>query len=390
MKKIRNAILIILGIGAIFITYLFSEPYFYQRKLNREILDISLQKGTSFLLNNQKQAGNFTYEYDFNNHLYPEGDSQVRQAGALWGLALIHHDKPTKETFVAVDKGLDFFLNLSKKKNDQVLFIDYPGGGYGKTGTVALVALACVEMLQAPMDSAAEVKYTNALDGYIQFLLSLHREDGRFYGRYETKNGDVRGEPSPYFDGETLLALSKAAIHLGYDELKPLILNSAEAMYQEYVVKAREDEKDSPITKGFYQWGSMAFFEIYKAGWGEHYAERIINLAYWMIDIHQTLTRQKNTAYAQEGIIVAYETARLTNDLYSMKKFAAIVDRVLIKLTSWQVGGPLKNNYLMNHPTEDPNAIGGIMNCRNCPVLRIDVTQHQMHAVILARKYVYK
>ena len=67
------------------------------------------------------------------------------------------------------------------------------------------------------------------------------------------------------------------------------------------------------------------------------------------------------------------------------------IDTGLYKLTSWQVGGPLqhRNKYLLAHRTRDPLAVGGIMNhCRQAP-LRIDVTQHQMHAVILALKYVY-
>ena len=34
-------------------------------------------------------------------------------------------------------------------------------------------------------------------------------------------------------------------------------------------------------------------------------------------------------------------------------------------------------------------AVGGVMNHKEEPYLRIDVTQHQMHAVILAKKYVY-
>jgi len=35
-------------------------------------------------------------------------------------------------------------------------------------------------------------------------------------------------------------------------------------------------------------------------------------------------------------------------------------------------------------------AIGGVQNHRRESPLRLDVTQHQMHAVILARRYVYK
>jgi hypothetical protein len=55
------------------------------------------------------------------------------------------------------------------------------------------------------------------------------------------------------------------------------------------------------------------------------------------------------------------------------------------------VGGPLaaENPYLAAHPTDDPLAVGGVMNAASEPPLRIDVAQHQMHAVILALQHVY-
>ena len=43
----------------------------------------------------------------------------------------------------------------------------------------------------------------------------------------------------------------------------------------------------------------------------------VIELSDWMIDVHQTLLRGRNTAYAHEGIIHAYELARRKNDNHS-------------------------------------------------------------------------
>ncbi len=72
-----------------------------------------------------------------------------------------------------------------------------------------------------------------------------------------------------------------------------------------------------------------------------------------------------------------------------IEKFATVIDEGLYKLTTWQVGGPIPNSFLQNHTTSDKLAVGGIMNHKEESYLRIDVTQHQMHAVILAKKYVY-
>ena len=39
----------------------------------------------------------------------------------------------------------------------------------------------------------------------------------------------------------------------------------------------------------------------------DSYGERLMELSDWMIDVHKTLRRTRNTAYAYEGIIHAYQ-----------------------------------------------------------------------------------
>ncbi|MDH3585415.1 MAG: hypothetical protein OER86_14525, partial [Phycisphaerae bacterium] len=197
--------------------------------------------------------------------------------------------------------------------------------------------------------------------------------------------------PNPYFDGESLLALAKAARYLGRDALRPLIIESAEAMYGRYVLRALAEEPDSDMTKGFYQWGSMSFFELVQAGWPgtEAFARRTVELAHWQIDVHRTLEQLGNTSYAHEGLVCAAELARGIGDEAAAAKIAQVVDTGLARLISWQVGSPRANAYLREQGSIHPGALGGAMNTANTPLLRIDVTQHQMHAVILARRYLY-
>ena len=75
-----------------------------------EILNKSLDLGSSFLINNQKPAGNFNYEYDFVTKTFASGDNQVRQAGALWGISLIYAYNQDPELKKALDKSLEFFF----------------------------------------------------------------------------------------------------------------------------------------------------------------------------------------------------------------------------------------------------------------------------------------
>jgi UDP-N-acetylmuramoyl-tripeptide--D-alanyl-D-alanine ligase len=364
------------------------------KTLTSHILNESLGLGTKFLLNNQKEAGNFNYEYNWITKELNKDDSQVRQAGALWGLALIYGNRPDQELIPAFKKSFEFFDRHSKESNDGRKWVTYPNELSGRTGTVSLATLSIIEILRAQkyLDSGLRKRLESNLDKYLKFLVSVRTDKGHFHKSYTYEDGTGFGRnPSPYFDGESLLALVKAAKYLGKDKLRTIIIESADAMHELHVVKALRRDPDSKKTKGFFQWGAMSFFELATSGWKdtEKYADIVIDLANWMIDVHCTLERTRNTAYAYEGIIHAYELARRRGDRDQAEKFACVIDMGLRRLTSWQVGGPIQNWYLRKNFTSDRLAKGGIMNHRKRPSLRIDVTQHQMHAVILALRFVY-
>ncbi len=389
-----NRLLRLLVVAAVFTVLLAiaSSQLVTHRKLNRNVLDASLAAGRSFMLHAQRQDGRFLYEYNFVTGEFPPGDNQVRQAGATWGLALIHRENPNSETLQAVLKSLAFWREQSSVDDQGIRKIHYPGEKRrGRTGTAALVTLATIEVLQTPLPRETEQRLRKDLEGYIALLLALRTSDGRFFDSYRLRDGHPYGRFSPYSEGEALLALAKAAHMERYADLKPVILESAAALHGANVTEALQNDRDSNTTKGYYQWGTMAYLELHYLGWDVEglWADRAVDMALWMIDVHRTLWRTKNTAYAHEGMICAYELARRTGDAPAQRKIAEVVDTGLHKLTTWQVGGPIPNRFLRNHPTKDPLAQGGVMNAKDDPVLRIDVTQHQMHAVLLARRYLY-
>ncbi len=370
--------------------------------LNPEILNKSLSLGSSFLVNNQKPAGNFNYEYDFETKTFASGDNQVRQAGALWGVALIFAYNQDPDLKKALDKSLEFFFKFTKEGNvpgSRAIF--YKNEINSKTGTVALVSLGIIEYLYAEKAGLLKLKdsYRQTLEdnlrGYIQHLLSIQLENAHFADSYTSheKTNYHSNKYNPYADGEVLLTLIKAVKYLGYEELKPVFEDSAFLIAKDYTMDQWPRDPDSNLTKGFYQWSSMAFWEYQDTGWkdSEYYGDYVENMAWWMIFTHRTLQRTRNTAYAYEGIIHAYEIAKSENNESAKSTLAFTIDRGLTKLTSWQVGGPLesRNKFLSSFNEFPPVAIGGIMNHRKEPLLRIDVTQHQMHSVILALKYRY-
>jgi hypothetical protein len=366
-----------------------------QRNLTRAVLDRSLDLGTDFMLAHQKPEGNFDYEYDWRKRTQSRGDNQVRQVGALWGLTLIYQDRPSKALEQAIETSLGFFAEHSKLSPSGGRCIVYPGDDKGATGTVALMALSLIDYLralEAHQPDARREGYQKTLGEYLKQLVGAVNEQGLWFGSYKNEDCSPVDVHSPYSDGEALLALVKAAKYLGHRELEPTIRRTAGAGHLRNVERALKKEPDSDTTKGYYQWSSMAFFELATSGWPdtEHFGDYVLELAHWMVDVHQTLTRTRNTAYAYEGLIHAYELARRRNDTAAVHKLGCVIDIGLEHLISWQVGGPLATARTSGPGSQDRLARGGIQNSANEPGLRIDVTQHQMHATILARRYVYK
>ncbi len=375
-------------------------------QMNPELLEAAFEAGSSFLVNWQLPKGNFRYMYDWLTGTWVEDDHQVRQAGSLWGISTCYRYKPSDTTKVALDKGLRFwFANTIPGPTEGTLSLRYPGDPTIHSGSVALVALAIIEylMTDAPMEEAWETELKSKLDGYLAFLQYLQLPDGHIAKDYHHQRAKRSKRSSPYYDGESLLALTKAGNQLGYDSLVPTIEKAARAMAERYTIESWAKDRDSKDTKGFFQWGSMSFVEYYQAGWKdkELFGDVAISLGYWMAHTHATLKRRRNHAYAVEGILSGWRIANMRGDIPAQVDLLYTLDRSLHKLSTWQIGGPLanKNKFLVSQANTDPLTQGGVMNARKpskAPVskdvshqLRIDVTQHQMHAVTLALEEVY-
>jgi hypothetical protein len=402
-KQIMAAAALLLGLCALawwrfgerfYVRWLLESPRAgrCQKRLNRELLSRSIRLGTSFLLAHQTAEGTFDYEYDWRDRILSEDDQETRQAGALWGLTLLYQDDQRPELAAAIERGLSYFNEHSRLVKGARCTV-YPGSEVGHAGTVALVALAHIEYLRATTQLTSERR--DALDKllgeYLRMLTQSTQNSGLWYGDYELKKCKPKGDPSSYSDGEALLALVKAAKYLGHKELLPDIMTAAAAGKRLNIDEALAQEPDSDVTKGYYQWSSMAFYELATSDFPETkvYGDTLLQLADWVIDTHRILTRNRNTGYAYEGIISAYAFAKQRNDSVRTAKYGCVIDLGLEHLLSWQVGSPLANRYTSAVSPADTKAIGGVQNEAFNSALRVDVTQHQMHATQLARQYVY-
>ncbi|WP_163647438.1 hypothetical protein [Mycolicibacterium monacense] len=96
------------------------------------------------------------------------------------------------------------------------------------------------------------------------------------------------------------------------------VLGWAEEDYDMFVAKPLAAEPDPALTKGYFQWSAMSWFALADAGFApEVWGRRLVEQALWMVDVHRTLTRTRNTGYAYEGIVPAWSgpAARATMTL---------------------------------------------------------------------------
>jgi UDP-N-acetylmuramoyl-tripeptide--D-alanyl-D-alanine ligase len=235
---------------------------------------------------------------------------------------------------------------------------------------------------------------------------------GTFYSRFDIDGHREGIRPSPYYDGESLLAITKAAKYLGpdYVHLWPIAAGTARSLHQVHVVESLEEDPDSDDTKGVYQWLSMALFELATVTFGDgrgydlpssieetynapQLGAWLVKMALWMVDVHKTLQKSLNTGYAYEGIVPAWAWASQdANREDTARKLHCAIEKGLGRLIMWQVGmGEVEKGGEDDEVGEwdGVSGLGGVQNAEKESGLRIDVTQHQMHATILARRLVY-
>lgn len=363
--------------------------------LDRELLNSSVEGMRHYYLRHQRADGSFDYEYELGRGARSAQDNQVRQAGAAWGLASLFRERPTVDTQKAVIRGLDFFFRCTEAFPGGLSAPAYPGRDGVKTGMVALVCLGITDFVRGTErvgQRGGKGIYVAWLGQYLEFLQAMELGDGSWSEGYIPAEKQAVRTGNPYSDGECLLAYCRAARYMRHEDLVPRIEAFAPVLARRYVVDAWEDDPDSDLTKGFFPWGCLAFLEYIEAGWrdGEILGDAVLAMAWWMIHRHGVRFRQRNTGYAVEGLLAAYRVAQLRQDHAAAERLREVIEEVLLRLTGWQVGGPLKDRTpFLRKQRPDPRALGGVMDREDSGLIRIDIVQHQLHASLLALKYLF-
>ena len=359
--------------------------------LTRTALVRSIEAARAYYLNQQKSDGSFIYGKDMASDEVYEDDNQVRQAGALWGLASLNRDRGNEPTRRGVILGLDFFARCMTVLPTGESTVVYPDEENIKTGTVALYCLSLIEFLRsegASLPKEVKDRYQTYLDLNITYLQSMEMPDGSWARSYDAPSGFRETIASPYYDGEALLAYCKAARYLGRTDLLPRIEYAMPRLIAKYTVVCWRPGGDTKLTKGFYQWGCMASAEYLEAGWTTHAelaTDAALAMSWWLLYDNQLEYRQGNTAYAVEGLVGAWRAAKVRKDTKSMAVLQETAERITNQLITLQYGGPYQdfNPLLKSLRRVKPESFGGISASRDSAVVRIDVQQHQTHAMLM-------
>ena len=370
-------------------------------EITRAHLVQALEKSRNYYLNSQREEGNFIYSVDLETGRVSKKDNPVRQAGALWGLACLNRDRFNEPTRQAVTKGIQFFFqNIQTLKSGKRCVV-YPGEERISTGMVALYCLALTDFLRGQeryLDDKAKEEYRRILRIHLEYLQSLELPDGSWACIYDVAANIQEPEGSPYYDGEALLAYCKAARYLGHTELIPRINEALPKLIAKYTADIWEDPcRTHDASKGFYQWCCMALNEYVLAGWTPHRELAIdTSLAYsnWLIHHEKVTDRSGNTAYAVEGLLASWNIADITGNRAAQKRIQQTVFDIMGNLMTWQYEGPfMKQNPVLQKLAagKKPQTayIGGITASLHDPVVRIDIQQHQTHAMLLMLDYMF-
>jgi hypothetical protein len=363
--------------------------------LTADALDQSLTLGRQYLLNIQRPDGSFIYELDANRGVDLNTRHAIREMSALWMLARFHRNHPTPETSVAILRALKLQNVYAKRSANGGRYLSEPGAQEWTTNVVALYALTLLDYLETdqPLDPAVRAGFELNLADTVKFLMSLRQRSGRFYSLYRVADGTGTMPPEPYPDGEALYALIRYAKVRNDAAVRDAMLESAAVMYGEYVKSALRADPHSPDATAFYQWGTMAFYELYTSGWPDTrpYAARAIAMARWMTDVNKIVRQPGNMGPAYEGLAIAWELARLTGDVKNQTVIGAALNEGLAKLLTWQIGypGATAGGAVPASFLRSPKARGGILTFEKDSRIRTDMVMHQLNAELLVRTFMF-
>lgn len=344
------------------------------------VLDIPLAVeraalAAAYLAGAEREDGGFVYEYDFAAGGSSDADNIVRQAGA--GFVLAHYLAHSRDLSHAprVSRALEFYEGKSLDFREGKLVAAGGDATSANAGATALAMLTELFYFEATGDARFAPLRADWLEGLAALWLP--------HGGFAATPGSERS--SPYFDGESWLALAH------YQRLFP---DHAPAL-------ALLDEADrhflahygNSLDIGFAHWGLMAAAIRHQATRDPAFLAFSARTALGLLDeLGPEISPDTNACYLVEGLAAA------AGEFEGVGVYAPLLDRIsarieteLYKSLLFQVrAGQTQIDLAPGRFFYDEalgTQAGAFLNGRYALKSRVDFTQHCLSALMVYEKW---
>jgi len=336
----------------------------------------SITRQGDWFIKNQTPAGDFVYERYAATGEIKEGNSIVRQAGALYGLGQLYAYTKNPKTKMTLEKGFDYFRGLTATPSASANVITH--NGQTLTNTTALLVLGLVEYLEADNrnKTTENLEYLVRLSNY---LASTQTSTGAYINEYVPKPAE-----SDYNNGETMYALIRSYNVTQKQEYLLSVKRMASYAMEYYGPQG--------FNSSFFSWGMAGFSYLYAEEPDEKYWEFLRQYAdKYMTSrgavYEQFLNHTSETAITPgasvflEGVNhIAWVAKDKDPGLYRTLK--RHVERVLDFLLTYELDGPYGK-----YASGKDMVRGAICSQKECETTRIDFLQHNISAILLYVKF---
>lgn len=304
-------------------------------KQAKAINDLAIQGFSNAL----RPKGLFRYSFNPREDRYSTKNNAIRQLMATRLMAELALEDP--DWVIDHNKNLEFLMKYwYKEEGDSMGYVYY--NKKSKLGANAM-------MLRALVVSPFYEKYKHAASQLCNGLLSLRSEDGSFIPFYKVPENYEFDKDYllTFYSGEALVALLEYAEVLHDDDLLDLAKQSQDYYINKYVTKLEEN-----YYPAYVPWHTISMNKLYKLTKDVKYADAIFVLNDKLLEIQDTTHRvgrfynPKTPKYGNphgssdgvytEGLVYAYEIAKLRNDKFHQDLYLEAIRLSLINLDSLQ------------------------------------------------------
>lgn len=333
----------------------------------------ALDMAMDALLAAQTAEGLFAYDFNFVRSGASGRNSIVRQAGAAYALAEGYGYSRDHNLRTPVRRALTALRLLSVNVDaDGGALVSRDGTVNGtKLGATALALLAELMYYRTSGDG----RFEQARQAWLRGLLALRRPGAGFRRSVASK------AESPYFNGETWLALALYALTFEATDVKKVLSEVDRYMIAKY---------GAAPEIGFFHWGLMAAELRWRATREARFASFVREqVGHYLQAMRPKLNPNANTCYVLEGLYPAL--AMTTADPAFNQSLRSRVRAEMRKNLGFQIQ-PGQDRldlgdgvYLVSARLQD--FTGAFVAGRKRPETRIDFTQHCLSALVKARVY---